>query len=212
MSTLVSYETDGTTATVTMDDGKVNVLSLAMARELNAALDRAAAERQVVLLTGREGVFSAVFDLAVLGEGGHGAMEMVRAGFELAERVLSFPLPVVMACPGHAVAMGSTGPSSWPTCTGPRPRSTPASSTGRSTPPTCTPPPGTPRRGWPSSTWPPTPPASCAPGSRRCGRCAKPSTPTPPTSAGGRWLPRLRNVVPIPLSGAAPQAEDPGAT
>jgi enoyl-CoA hydratase len=106
MPSLVSYETDGTTATVTMDDGKVNVLSLAMVQELNAALDRAAAEGRIVLLTGREGVFSAGFDLAALSEGGHGAMEMVRAGFELAERVLSFPLPVVIACPGHAVAMG----------------------------------------------------------------------------------------------------------
>ena len=31
---------------------------------------------------------------------------MVRAGFELAERVLSFPMPVVIACTGHAIAMG----------------------------------------------------------------------------------------------------------
>jgi enoyl-CoA hydratase len=31
---------------------------------------------------------------------------MVRAGFELAERILSFPFPVVVACTGHAVAMG----------------------------------------------------------------------------------------------------------
>ena len=31
---------------------------------------------------------------------------MVRSGFELAERVLTFPLPVVMASGGHAVAMG----------------------------------------------------------------------------------------------------------
>jgi enoyl-CoA hydratase len=31
---------------------------------------------------------------------------MVRGGFELAERVLSFPMPVVIACPGHAIAMG----------------------------------------------------------------------------------------------------------
>jgi enoyl-CoA hydratase len=106
MPHLVSYEPDGTTATITMDDGKVNVLSPAMTQELHAALDRAAAERRVVVLTGREGVFSAGFDLAVLGEGGHEAMAMVRAGFELAERVLSFPLPVVIACPGHAVAMG----------------------------------------------------------------------------------------------------------
>jgi enoyl-CoA hydratase len=31
---------------------------------------------------------------------------MVRAGFELAERILSFPAPVVIGCTGHAVAMG----------------------------------------------------------------------------------------------------------
>ena len=31
---------------------------------------------------------------------------MLRAGFELAERMLSFPMPVVIACTGHAVAMG----------------------------------------------------------------------------------------------------------
>lgn len=42
-----------------MDDGKVNVLSLAMLTELGAALDRAEADRAVVVLTGRDGVFSA---------------------------------------------------------------------------------------------------------------------------------------------------------
>ena len=31
---------------------------------------------------------------------------MLRAGFELAERLLSFPTPVLMVCTGHAVAMG----------------------------------------------------------------------------------------------------------
>jgi enoyl-CoA hydratase len=51
-------------------------------------------------------VFSAGFDLTVLRAGGSEAIAMVRAAFELAERVLSFPLPVVIACPGHAIAMG----------------------------------------------------------------------------------------------------------
>ena len=32
---------------------------------------------------------------------------MVRGGFELAARLLSFPAPVVIACTGHAIAMGS---------------------------------------------------------------------------------------------------------
>jgi enoyl-CoA hydratase len=31
---------------------------------------------------------------------------MLRSGFELAERILSFPRPVAIACTGHAVAMG----------------------------------------------------------------------------------------------------------
>jgi enoyl-CoA hydratase len=32
---------------------------------------------------------------------------MVRAGFELAARVLEFPRPVIAACTGHAIAMGA---------------------------------------------------------------------------------------------------------
>jgi enoyl-CoA hydratase len=106
MDTLVTYETDGPIATITMDDGKVNVLSPRMLTELEAAFDRAEADGAVVVLRGREGVFSGGFDLAVLNAGGAESLAMVRAGFELAERVLSFPTPVVVACTGHAVAMG----------------------------------------------------------------------------------------------------------
>jgi len=103
---LVSYELDNSIATITMDDGKVNVLSPQMLSELNVALDQAAADRAVVVLTGRPGVFCAGFDLPVLSSGGSAAFAMVRAGFELAERILSFPAPVVIGCTGHAVAMG----------------------------------------------------------------------------------------------------------
>ncbi len=103
---LVSYRLDGAVATITMDDGKVNAMSPAMLAELNAALDRADADQAVVLLAGREGVFSAGFDLTVLRAGGAEAIAMVRAGFELVLRVLSFPRPVIIECTGHAVAMG----------------------------------------------------------------------------------------------------------
>jgi enoyl-CoA hydratase len=106
MGTLVSYEVEDAIATITMDDGKVNAMSRGMLAEINAALDRAEADRAVVVLSGREGIFSAGFDLPVLRAGGEEAVAMVKAGFELAERVLSFPLPVVIACTGHAVAMG----------------------------------------------------------------------------------------------------------
>lgn len=106
MGSVVTYQLKDSIATITMDDGKVNVLSLQMLSEINSALDQAVADEAVVVLTGREGVFSAGFDLAVLNAGGSEAMAMLRGGFELAERVLSFPTPVVMACTGHAVAMG----------------------------------------------------------------------------------------------------------
>jgi enoyl-CoA hydratase len=106
MGTLVSYRLDDGIATITMDDRKVNVLSRAMLTELNAALDRATADGAVVVLSGRDGVFSAGFDLDVLQAGGADALSMLRAGFELSARILAFAAPVVIACTGHAVAMG----------------------------------------------------------------------------------------------------------
>jgi enoyl-CoA hydratase len=97
---------DGPVATITLDDGKVNVMSLAMQAEIHAALDRAESDRAVVVLTGRDGVLSAGFDLQVLSAGGSAAASMVIGGFELAARVLAFLRPVVVACTGHAIAMG----------------------------------------------------------------------------------------------------------
>lgn len=107
MQSIVSYQLKDSVATITMDDGKVNVISLPMITELNAALDQAAADSAVVLLGGREGILSAGFDLGTLRAGGDEAVAMVRGGFELAARLLSFPTPVVVACTGHALAMGA---------------------------------------------------------------------------------------------------------
>ena len=106
MALLVRYELNDSVATVTMDDGKVNVLSLPMLTDINRALDQALEDQAVVVLTGREGVFSAGFDLPVLRAAGPDAFKMLRAGFDLADRLLSFPSPVVIGCTGHAVAMG----------------------------------------------------------------------------------------------------------
>ena len=107
MGTLVSYQLTDSVATITMDDGKVNAASPQMLAELGKAFDRAGADQAVVVLAGRPGVFSAGFDLPVLRAGGTAASAMVRAGFELAGRLLSFPAPVLIACTGHAVALGS---------------------------------------------------------------------------------------------------------
>ena len=106
MSDVVTYQVNDSIATITMDDGKVNALSLQMFAELNAAFDRAKADGATVVFTGREGKFSAGFDLGELGAGGPDAAALLRFGFELAERILSFATPVVIACNGHAIAMG----------------------------------------------------------------------------------------------------------
>ncbi|MHB8438993.1 MAG: crotonase/enoyl-CoA hydratase family protein [Acidimicrobiales bacterium] len=107
MTDIVAYQSSGGVATLRMDDGKVNALSPEMLAALSSSLDRAAAEQAVVVLTGRSGTFSAGFDLKTLRAGGTGAAHMLDAGFSLAEQMLSFPRPLIIACSGHAVAMAS---------------------------------------------------------------------------------------------------------
>src|SRR5580693_1234203 len=106
MGTLLTSRLDNSIATITLDDGKVNVLSPDMLDQVNTALDEAA-DAAVVVLTGRPGVFSAGFDLRVLQARDEAADRMIRGGFELAARLLTFPAPVLIACTGHAIAMGS---------------------------------------------------------------------------------------------------------
>lgn len=107
MDELVSYQLSEGVATIAMDDGKANALSVPMLSALNEALDRALADDAIVILTGRPGVFSGGFDLKVLSAGGPDAGLMLEQGFALALRLLAHPSPVVIACNGHAVAMGS---------------------------------------------------------------------------------------------------------
>jgi enoyl-CoA hydratase len=104
---LVSYRREGSIATITMDDGKRNALSPQMFAALYAALDRAEQDQAAVVLTGREQVLSAGFDLKVLRGGGPATLRMLRAGYSLTARLLAFPRPTVVACNGHALAMGA---------------------------------------------------------------------------------------------------------
>ncbi len=107
MEAPVTYEYSDGVAIITADDGKVNALSLAMQSALNQALDRAEADRAVVVLTGRPGRFSAGFDLRTLTAGGPESEAMVTGGWALAARIVGFPTPVVAACTGHAIALGA---------------------------------------------------------------------------------------------------------
>lgn len=102
----VRYQLVNGIATITLDDGKRNALSPQMFARINAALDRAEEDQAIVVLTGREEVFSAGFDLKVMKAGGPQTIAMLKAGYSLTARLLSYPYPVVVACNGHVLAMG----------------------------------------------------------------------------------------------------------
>ena len=109
MTSLVGYEMKDSVATIGLNDGKVNVLGPAMQTAINEALDRAEKDSaKAVVLAGNERVFSGGFDLTVFQSGdAQAAHGMLAGGFELAVRCLTFPVPVVMAATGPAIAMGS---------------------------------------------------------------------------------------------------------
>src|SRR3954464_932581 len=95
----VNYELTESVATITLDDGKVNVLGPTMQAAVNEALDRAEKDdAKAVVLAGNRRVFSGGFDLSVFQSGdAAAALAMLSGGFELSIRCLSFPKPVIMA-------------------------------------------------------------------------------------------------------------------
>ncbi len=108
MSEAVTVEVDDTIAVIRLDDGKANALSPSMINAIGQALDQAADKDLGVLLIGREGCFSAGFDLKVMSGGDPAkAREMIEGGGRLALRLGRFAAPVVIACSGHALAMGA---------------------------------------------------------------------------------------------------------
>ena len=104
---IVRYRLEEKVATIEMDDGKANAISRSMLEVLGRALDRAEKEAAAIVFTGRAGRFSGGFDLAAMRGGAEQALPLVAAGSELALRLYGFPLPVVIACTGHAIAMGA---------------------------------------------------------------------------------------------------------
>ena len=108
MTELVKYEIAEGVAEITFDDGKANVMSPAMLNALHAALDRAESDKAIVVLAGREGIFSAGFDLKVFAKNiAEESYGMLKRGAELAFRLLQYPRPVISACGGHALPMGA---------------------------------------------------------------------------------------------------------
>lgn len=107
MTDAVSLEIRDGVALLRVDDGKANAMSPAVLAAMAAAIDVAAADRRAVVLAGRDGRFSAGFDLDVMRSGAAAARDLVTAGGRMSLRLGRHPAPVVAACTGHALAMGA---------------------------------------------------------------------------------------------------------
>jgi len=107
MSELITYHLEDGIATLTLNNGKVNAISPDVIKAFNAALDQAVQDRAVVIITGQPGILSGGYDLKVMTAGPKEAVSLVTAGSTLARRMLSHPFPIIVACPGHAVAKGA---------------------------------------------------------------------------------------------------------
>jgi enoyl-CoA hydratase len=102
----LSYE--GDVSIITLDDGKANVFSEEMTYAVNDCLDKVPTESGSLIITGRPGMFSAGFDLKVIASGDILKIKaMSVSGFKLLSRIFSFPRPIVAACSGHGIALGT---------------------------------------------------------------------------------------------------------
>lgn len=105
MTVSVTYS-DGI-ALVRLDDGKANAMGHAMFDALEAVLDEVASRARALVLAGRDGMFCAGFDLAVMKSADAGAIDaLVARGGQLVLRLYEYPLPLVAAASGHGLALG----------------------------------------------------------------------------------------------------------
>ncbi len=94
-------------AVLRLDDGKVNAFGPETVAALDAAIEAAEASAGALVIVGREGKFSAGFDLSVIGAGPGPARDLARTGARAAMRLYGAGVPVVAACTGHALAYGA---------------------------------------------------------------------------------------------------------
>ena len=104
---MLNYELVDDVAAITMDDGKANAVSHGFIDNLTEGLDRAETEAKALVIFGRSGVFSAGFDLKEIGKGQAESKALVDRGAALLFRLFTYPLPVVAASAGHAIAAGA---------------------------------------------------------------------------------------------------------
>jgi enoyl-CoA hydratase len=105
---LPTYRLDDGVAVITLDDGKANAFSDAVLAVLEELLDQLEADgARALVLVGREGRFSAGFDLKEMTAGLEGMRALVGRGGRWLLRLYGLGVPTVAACTGHALAAGA---------------------------------------------------------------------------------------------------------
>ncbi len=102
----MSYSLEDNIAVFRFDDGKANAVSHDFIDAMMQGLDQAEAEAKCVVILGREGMFSAGFDLKEIQKGPEAASALVGRGASMMHRLFGYPMPVVAGCTGHAIAAG----------------------------------------------------------------------------------------------------------
>lgn len=109
MPELIEFKIEDRVATITMNDGKANIMSERMLLALAGAFKRArSAQAAVILKSGLEKTFSAGFDIKLLASSQiESSRRMIQLGAALILDVMSHPHPVISVCAGHAYPMGA---------------------------------------------------------------------------------------------------------
>lgn len=106
-ATPISLRFDGSVAVLTLDDGRGNALNRTAFTALDEALDAAALKAGALVIRGREKVFCGGLDLPQLDGITREDLESFLVLFNrVHDRLLSFPVPIVTAARGSAVAGG----------------------------------------------------------------------------------------------------------
>jgi enoyl-CoA hydratase len=104
----IEYRIDDGVARITLDDGKVNALGSEALIEIGTRLDEAHGDgASALILSGRDGMLSAGFDLSEVRSGDEARERLRGLLVDLVIRLFEFECPVIVACPGHAMAAGA---------------------------------------------------------------------------------------------------------
>ena len=107
MTDYATLEKTDDVSVISLDDGKVNVFSIEMLEAMNSCLSEVPKDRGSLVLKGKEGIFSAGFDLKTFASGDiEKISKMSDLGMRFMYDIFTFPRPVIAALTGHTIAMG----------------------------------------------------------------------------------------------------------